>query len=312
MHYAACPDFGKDGGDCRGCVPREAADGALICSRCISRLKSAIADAPDLMARIRSEADPLKAAVYDRELVSGGNPAHAPAPVSADLLDAGDAIMTTLWATALLITWGQAPLGRYVVQPHASSEGVHAMAEEWAEIILADLPNFANRLEVVPFASAVLDRPEDPDGWSISKALSRWPVEDRSYWAAQPCPADLGGCGLRAVKVTPPKSQHAQAGYRCEKCGWHPRSDLGRARAALVFSRAAGGVTEERATWIRREDAPRVTGKDKRTIYRWEQQGLLVFIGEGRDAICTEDALLEAARTANQRVGRPRATKEAA
>src|SRR5688572_5901582 len=97
VHFAACPNFGDaDEDGCRGCVPTVAREGALICDRCYKRLLATLAEAPDVIALIRSQADPLKAAVYDQEMVSGSASDEAPAPVRADLIDAADDMIRIL------------------------------------------------------------------------------------------------------------------------------------------------------------------------------------------------------------------------
>jgi len=235
VHFAACPDF-SGGGSCRGCAPVDAIDHSLICQRCHDRITSALADTPDVLARIRSEADPLKAAVYDREMVSGGKGAHAPAPVSADALDAGDAVMTILWAAHMVMN-GREPRGSYTISPNIDSRDAHDMALDYATELIEGLPEMSNTSHILTLAEMTLTMPEDRDDWTIAKALLRWPIEDRSYWATQPCPE--ADCGLRTVKVFPPKLDSQDTLYKCQGCGWRaPREDT--ELWAEVFTRKAG------------------------------------------------------------------------
>lgn len=69
-HFAECTDYGTTDGDCKGCVPSTAREGALVCNRCFYRVRRHLDDAPDLVAHLRSIADPTKAKQF--KLVSGG------------------------------------------------------------------------------------------------------------------------------------------------------------------------------------------------------------------------------------------------
>lgn len=95
VHFATCPSYGIEGGDCPGCKPVPAADGALICDRCIRRLRGLLRDTPDLLGRMRSLADPARAAVFDRPRVAstGSKPF---APLDDDLADALQVVESVL------------------------------------------------------------------------------------------------------------------------------------------------------------------------------------------------------------------------
>ena len=92
-HFASCPDYGKTDGDCRGCVPSEARDGAIICERCYRAVRGAITDAPDLVGHLRSIADPTKSS-WNFDRLSGGSRAELPAPVQAAII--ADNVAATL------------------------------------------------------------------------------------------------------------------------------------------------------------------------------------------------------------------------
>lgn len=206
-HFAACLDFGIGGpGECTGCVPAAAADDVLVCERCLKRLRYALDNVPDVLALIRSKADPLKAAVYDRERTSGGTVEGAPAPVAADLLDASDAIMATLarWSSS-----------RRHLPPGADAEEAHDIARGWVEDI--DLMFVANRDDLVLALWADLfEVPEDPEVWSVARAVARHPLADRSWWAAAPCP----DCGYQTVRVSPPRQPGRDSRFECSTCQW--------------------------------------------------------------------------------------------
>jgi hypothetical protein len=209
-HYAACPSFGTTDGDCKGCVESEARDHSMICNRCHGRLRRALDATPDLLALIRSKADPLKAIAYDAERSSGG-PTEAPAPVAADLIDAGDAVNRILryWTG-----YEDRPL-----PPGLASDQAHDMAEWRSAHIVATLDTLTNNGgDLARLWADVIEMPTEADGWTIAKALARWPLEDRSFIAAQPCPMDY--CGLVTVRVTPPRRARGATRFQCTSCDW--------------------------------------------------------------------------------------------
>ena len=120
VHFAACPWLGVPEGSeraaamiaanvnpCPGCAPRAARDGVLLCEGCYRRIRRLLGECPDLIAHLRSLVDPLKAAVYDRVMVSSSRP-DLPAPVPADLVDASDDLMRMLQGWAAVVDPGLA------------------------------------------------------------------------------------------------------------------------------------------------------------------------------------------------------------
>jgi predicted RNA-binding Zn-ribbon protein involved in translation (DUF1610 family) len=205
LHYATCPDFGRSDGDCEGCAPVEARDGVLLCDRCYGRLRSKLETVPDLVGHLRSIADPLKAMQYDRVMVQGSGSDAAPAPVSADLIDAADDILHAIGAGSL--------------EPGASSESAYRRAYFTIAYLLESFDTIANdRDAALEWWRLVMsaELPENPEYWTITRVLSRWPLEDRRTWAKQPCPE----CGLRSVKITPPRHRYARTWFACQSCGW--------------------------------------------------------------------------------------------
>lgn len=211
MHLAACPDYGVDEPTCGGCVPRNARDGALVCDRCYRQMRRALDDAPDLVAHLRSIADPTKAMVYDRVLVSSSRP-EMPAPVAADLTDASESIMRTLreWAGALV--------------PGLRMGGMHAgalagetfqEAHYCAAVILDAIDELANDVTVKDLGDALLTRHDgEPDWWSVADVAARWRLEDRERWAQTPCPS----CDLKTIRVRPPRPGSRVTQFRCMSC----------------------------------------------------------------------------------------------
>ncbi|KAB1867321.1 hypothetical protein [Microbacterium algeriense] len=151
-HYAACQFSGPDylgAFRCDGCAPRECRDGSLICDRCFGRMRALLADGPDLIGRVRSLADPMKATPTDKAPGGRSSASEPPAPIDADLVDA------------------LAVLNRL---------------EPWWHVTLSD---YSNDLEVITWlGEVVLDRhPEiagERDGWSVADAMAKWGVERRT------------------------------------------------------------------------------------------------------------------------------------
>lgn len=194
-HFAACPDFGlaesaeqaRAAGvagvpRCRGCVPRPARRGALICNGCYGRLRRMLDEAPDVVGRIRSHADPMKATAYDRAR-SGGTSIEAPAPVAADLIDAADAVMATLQAWSRYLdegVWSPRPL-----RPGVDAVDAYQFAYLHAVAVLDGLDDLVNDLELITALCDQVFTRHDPDehgereAWSIADVLARYPAERR-------------------------------------------------------------------------------------------------------------------------------------
>lgn len=151
-HYAACAD-----GLCTGCAPREARDGVLICAGCYGRARRLIRDVDDMMGRLDSLADPMKATPTDKQ-PGGGGSVEAPAPIDADLLDAIRDVSHTL------VAWGR-------------FTGRRTIDEAFDDI--------ANDLEdITRFGEGWLDRALVVDGirgfWTVADAMAKWGPERRT------------------------------------------------------------------------------------------------------------------------------------
>ncbi|WP_458133492.1 hypothetical protein [Microbacterium arborescens] len=217
---AACDDWGKpeDEAKCPGCVPVPAADDSMLCARCSRSLTRHLEDAADLIGHLRSIADPMKAAVYDRVMVSASKP-DVPAPVAADLLDASDDMMRTLREWALHVQFGPGhPWRAQGLEAGIDAADAYDDAAGCARVILAALERGLQGTPAVkPLADAVLTRNDGPGHWwSIADALARWPLDDRPRWATMPCP----GCDCKTVRVTPPRRVGMSARYTCTTCEW--------------------------------------------------------------------------------------------
>lgn len=239
VHFATCADYGRTDGACKGCAPSDARDGVLLCDRCYTRLRRRLEVAPDLVAHLRSIADPLKAVRYDRESVSSSGPTAAPAPVSADLLDACADIMRTIYAGKL--------------EPGAASDVAYHQALGAVGYLLDTFDILANDSEgVLEWWRLVMSHelPDQPEFWTITAALSRWPLEERKRWAKQPCPE----CGMRAVKITPPRHKHSRTWFDCSNCGWRKNETDDDGLWAAAFGQYADDYEEPKTTQ-EKEDA---------------------------------------------------------
>ncbi len=160
VHYATCPhsDQAYEGPVvCWGCAPRDCREGSLICDRCFGRLRALVRDADDLMGRLRSLADPMKATPTDKQPGGRSASVEPPAPVDADLADARNDIGHTL------ADWDR----------HTGYQ---------LEKALPDLVNDAENVRVL--GVGFLDRHPLVDGvrefWSVQDAVDKWGVERRA------------------------------------------------------------------------------------------------------------------------------------
>lgn len=186
VHYATCAWYGIEEKlapavaelpnapkRCWGCAPKPARDHALICDGCFYRLRTLVRDADDLMGRLRSLADPMKATPTDRAPGSRAAAVEPPAPLDADLADAMGDIAHTL---------------------HECDRAARPRSLEQA---LSDLVNDA---EMVAFLGLTfLDRHPLVDGlrdfWSVQDAVDKWGVERRTkgpnLWEPEPDSAEV-------------------------------------------------------------------------------------------------------------------------
>lgn len=205
---------------CTGCEPREAYDGAMLCERCIVRLRQAIEDAPDLIGHLRTLIDPRKATAYDADKLNSGAHVHAPAPMNVDQVDAADTIIVNLSWWAGYFDESGALKSLTGLPSTITPEDAFDVANELATALLTVLPEACNDSMTRMFANAFLSFPEDREAWSFAKAKARFPMEERAKWHRVPCPA----CGLRTVWVTPPARFGLSTRYVCKNdaCGWFP------------------------------------------------------------------------------------------
>lgn len=274
VHFATCPAFGSAGsGDCRGCAPREARDGALICERCYRSLRRCLEDAGDIVGLLRSIADPSRAAVFDKIVVQSSRP-DLPAPVAADLVDASEDITRAVRMWEMHVA-GEAIPDRVPGLPAGTwAADAHAIVQESADVVLDELDRIVNNAaEVTDLCSAVLTRHAEasPPWWSIADALARWSFDDRPRWADAPCP----DCDLKTVRVSPASRRGGATRYVCTGCGWLANSDDDAGLWSVHFQEeiplGAGDPHDPR--WMTLADAARHAGYTTGTVRRWADRG---------------------------------------
>lgn len=274
-HWAACPDYGREDGACRGCVQVEAREGVLLCERCYRALRRHLEDAADLVGHLRSIADPTKATPYDRIRVDSSRP-DMPAPVAADLIDASDDIVRTMRAWALYVQFGE----EHPWRAEGLEAGIDA-ASAWddvngcAEVILFDLDSLANNShQIRALCEGVIDiHRGEPERWSIADAAARYSLDDQPRWAQAACPE----CDLMAVRVQPGRNGRPSR-YRCATadCDWEANSkDDGGLWASVFAEPAPPEVRPHDSRWLTLVDAARLVQRTPGTVRNWVTQNLL-------------------------------------
>ncbi len=242
VHYATCTTSGPEWADrddrCRGCAPRVCRDGSLICDRCFGIMSRLLADTPDLLGRLRSLADPLKANPTDNVRTGSRGILEAQPPVPVDLLDAIDAVTT-----------------------------VYGFYRSWG----SDLTALANNVEDITYlASMVLDRHPAVDGvrwvWSVQDAVDQWGVERRTTgdtpWTDDEDSEEVVGYThewqgrdrvLSRIDTAKALQISESTMWRMERAGFiEPRRAFqeGRPRVRFVLSEAAAGLKAYRAAEV--------------------------------------------------------------
>lgn len=147
-HYANCVVY--EGGTCDGCAPARPRPGQVVCDGCFGRMRSLLRDLPDLRGRMRSQADPARAAVFDRVRVTTSS-STAQAPLDDDLADALRVVEEVL---DMWLAYGH---------DLKAIAGDERTARWFLEQLLT---------EHTPVAGV-------RDGWSVLDAMRRWGVERR-------------------------------------------------------------------------------------------------------------------------------------
>lgn len=272
VHFSTCPSFGDaEGGTCRGCAPRAAADGMLICQSCYRSMRRLIDDAPDLLAHLRSIADPTKARAYDAVSVSSSRP-ELPAPVAADLLDASNDVAVTLRMWEDRILHPDVDDRRYHLAAGIQGDVAADQARWCADVMLAGLDAIANdKRQAIALGRAVLERSmtSSPDFWTIADVAAKWSLEDRMRWAEAACPQ----CDMKAVRVLPPRSRVGITRYICRECEWEANDQDDDGLWAAVFSSAEavplGDGMPHDPRWLTLAAAARLARVTTATVRRW-------------------------------------------
>lgn len=266
-HFAACLDkHGRPAEGCKGCQPAEARDGSLICTRCYGRCLGALYDAPDLIAAIRARANPMRAQVYDKVMVSGTlSDDLVPDPVRPELIEASDALTRGLQGWARFIDPASVP-ARRGLRAGAEADDTLDLVGESTSVIIDALPAIANdAIQIVELCRYLLEQiPGEhfddcidpracmgclvPGEWTVRAALNRWPLVERPTFSDEPCPY----CALRTVKVIRPRrpAELQRDGtwlakdpevYECQGCNWTRTDRETDGPWAIVFGPRASG-----------------------------------------------------------------------
>lgn len=175
VHFAGCMVYDGKHYDfpCEGCAGEPTVGGTLVCSKCRGRFRYVLGQAADLIGRMRSLIDPTSAIVYeDRARRTGSASPEAPAPASADLIDASDALQKGLWRWSPSGGWPRSDAADAFDDAEAAAAGILAHLDEW----------LADEDDVYSLHSLLLERhPVDDDGvraaWSVQDALDKWGAE---------------------------------------------------------------------------------------------------------------------------------------
>lgn len=242
VHFATCDDYGREPVEstCRGCAPAPVHPGSAICGRCFGRMRSLLRDAPDLVGRLRSLSDPMKAMLIEPVKVFG-RPVEAVAPVGPDLLDAADAILANLrdWAHHLP---HPSQLPSHSRTAGMSTVDAFALTREYAQSIDVHLDTAtADPSTALHLAEALLVlHPEvegERPGWSVADAMGRWGAERRE------------------------RHVHPDAGAEDE-----------------VEEEQRVAVSEWNNPLITKVQAAKIAGSE-RTLRRWEKDGRIASVG---------------------------------
>ncbi|MBY0687007.1 hypothetical protein [Microbacterium marinilacus] len=205
-HYASCPAYGHETHEaCDGCVPREARDGALVCHRCYGRLYRRLELVPDLLEHLRTMVHNVGRAKEYTHVPRAGRGGNGNAPASSDMLDASRDLLTSIGVTDTTAS--------------TTPEETRQAAVGHVGAILAGFDAIANDAEAFTTWWAVVmpvELPEYPEFWTVTRALARWPLEDRTRRAWHPC----AECDLLTVLIHPPRHPGAPVWYICESCAF--------------------------------------------------------------------------------------------
>ncbi|CAN7240776.1 hypothetical protein LJR045_000969 [Microbacterium sp. LjRoot45] len=155
-HYAECPSYGTENGDCTGCAPAKTHNDTLVCETCYRRVRGILRNAPDLLGRLRSLTRQGKAVAYSPTKVPG-HAAIAPEQIDAELLDA----LTEIEAN--LAEWYR------FIDPRTLA-GIDDVLS---------VPEWIDSLWEATLDMHLVDAHGDRHAWSLADAAARWGIERR-------------------------------------------------------------------------------------------------------------------------------------
>lgn len=270
-HFAACRDKnGVPTEGCAGCVPADAADRMMVCTRCFRRIRRLLEDAPELVTHLRSKADPQKSTWNFDRLRSSAGRVDMPAPIAADLIDAPADIMRLLhdWAAAV----DPALAGRRTQITSTPAEQLFDAADWYSQVLLAYLGVLANQRQIKDLGDALLVQHRgEPEWWSLADVDARFGLDDRPRWADSPCPE----CDTKTVRVIPPRGRSPRR-YVCTTCEWEAddRDDDGLWRDAFAEDGVVATSPHD-PDWITLTEAATRVRRTVGTVRGWVASGVL-------------------------------------
>lgn len=245
VHFADCMVY--DGREyafpCDGCAAEPTVGGTLVCAKCRGRFRYVLGQAADLIGRMRSLIDPTSAIVYeDRARRTGSASPEAPAPASADLIDASEALQKGLWRWSPSGGWPRSDAAEAFDDAEAAAAGIRAHLDAW----------LSDEDDVVSLNALLLERhPADDDGvrvaWSVQDALDKWGAERRE----QPVEgAVTASRALRPDRVFDESTARPIAEAGDPLLGGKQAADVAGSLRTLQRWRKDGEIEPERTTYV--------------------------------------------------------------
>ncbi|MEV7874504.1 hypothetical protein [Microbacterium sp. NPDC089188] len=192
---------------------------------------------------MRSLIDPTSAIVYeDRARRTGSASPEAPAPASADLIDASEALQKGLWRWSPSGGWPRSDAAEAFDDAEAAAAGIRAHLDAW----------LSDEDDVVSLNALLLERhPADDDGvrvaWSVQDALDKWGAERRE----QPVEgAVTASRALRPDRVFDESTARPIAEAGDPLLGGKQAADVAGSLRTLQRWRKDGEIEPERTTYV--------------------------------------------------------------
>jgi len=245
VHFAGCMVYDGKHYDfpCEGCAGEPTVGGTLVCSKCRGRFRFALREVADLIGRMRSLIDPTSAIVYeDRARRRGSASPEAPAPASADLIDASDALQKGLWRWSPSGGWPRSDAAEAFDDAEAAAAGILAHLDTW----------LSDEDDVFSLYRLLIERhPANEDGvreaWSVQDALDKWGAERREQPAED---AVAPSRALRPERLFDEQSARPIAEHGDALLGGEQAAAVAGSLRTLQRWRRAGEIEPERTAYV--------------------------------------------------------------